>query len=452
VSAASNESSPGALLRMPEMRALLAARGLATLGMSAIATVVAFQTYEVTRDPLALGLLGLVEAIPALALMLFGGHIADRYDRRRIILITGWVLVAGALALAVLSLDPASVGLAGILAVVFLIGVAAGFERPALTAFETQVIPIEHATRGASWSGGVWMTGAILGPALGGLAVAFIGTPGTYVLIALIMAVAVLCAARIAPKPMPPVQAGERITTSLASGIRYVARSRLLAGSMALDLFAVFFGGMIALLPVFASDVLHVGPVGLGVLRTAPAVGALLAMVVTARVPPRRRAGRVFLGCVAIFGVSVIVFGLSTDFLLSLAALFVAGLADGVGVVIRTVILRVESPEALRGRIAAVNHVFIGASNELGAFESGVAATLLGVVPSVVAGGLVTLVVVAAVAVLVPDLRRLDLGRRLLEGPGAGGASAPLIDVTDESAEVERLGGAAWGASGRPES
>jgi MFS family permease len=418
--------------------------------MSAIATVVAFQTYEVTGDPLALGLLGLIEAIPALALMLFGGHVADRYDRRAIILLTGSLLVVGALVLAVISLDPSSVGLAGILAVVFFIGVASGFERPALTAFETQVIPIEHAIRGASWAGSVWMVGAILGPAVGGLSIAFIGIPATYSLLAVLLAIAVLLVTRIGRKPMPQVEASERMISSLASGVRYVARSQVLLGAMALDLFAVFFGGAMALLPVFASDILHVGPAGLGLLRTTPAVGALVAMLATARVPPRRRAGPIFLTCVTIFGVSMIAFGLSTSFVFSLAALFVAGLADGVSVVIRIVILRVESPEAMRGRIASVNHVFIGASNELGAFESGVAATLLGVVPSVIAGGLVTLAVVAAVGLLLPELRRLDLGRRLVDGPGVQGPSALAagqVGVADEVAEVERLGGATWGPS-----
>jgi MFS family permease len=445
------------LLRLPEMRALLAARGLAVFGMTAIATVVGFQTYEVTGNPLSLGLLGLVEAIPALALMLFGGHFADRYDRRSIILVTGSLLVLGALVLALLALDPQTIGLVGILGVVFLIGVAAGFERPALTAFETQVIPIEHAVRGASWSGSVWMVGAILGPAVGGLSVAIVGTPATYLMIALLLAIAILCVKRIAPKPMPPIEADEDIRSSLASGIRYVARSQVLLGAMALDLFAIFFGGAMALLPIFASDILHVGPAGLGLLRTTPALGALLAMLATARLPPRRRAGPIFLTCVAIFGVSMIAFGLSTSFLLSLGALFVAGLVDGVSVVIRTVILRVESPEAMRGRIASVNHVFIGASNELGAFESGVAATIVGVIPSVIAGGFVTIGVVAVVGLLMPELRRLDLGRRLVEGPGAqtslpatgpvGADDSRTIELADEVAEVERLGGATWGPS-----
>jgi MFS family permease len=236
---------------------------------------------------------------------------------------------------------------------------------------------------------------------------------------------------------MPEPEQGESLAHSLAGGVRYVVGHRVLLGSMALDLFAVFFGGAIALLPVFAADILGVGPLGLGLLRTAPSVGALLSMLATTRVPPRRHAGSLLLGFVALFGVSMVVFGLSTSFLLSLAALFVAGLADGVSVVIRLVILRVESPEVLRGRIASVNHLFIGASNELGAFESGVAATLLGVVPSVVAGGVVTMLVVGLVAALVPELRQLDLGRRLLEGPGAQPMAATVSGANIAAAEVD---------------
>jgi len=430
VTHAAQPASATALLSIPEVRALLGARGLAALGMSAIATVVAFQVWELTGEPLALGILGLVEAIPALGLMLFGGHVADRRDRRSVILVTGVLLALGTLALAIMSLQPESIGLGGILAVVFLIGVAAGFERPALTAFETQVIPIEQATQGASWTGSMWTGGAIVGPALAGVAIAFLGIPATYLLLAVLMAVAVLLVTRISRKPMPQPEEGEGVIESLTSGVRYVVRHQVLLASMALDLFAVFFGGAIALLPVFASDILGVGPIGLGLLRTAPSVGALLAMLATARFPPKRRAGPILLVCVAIFGLSMLVFGLSTTFVLSMGALFVAGLADGVSVVIRIVIVRVESPEAMRGRIASVNHVFISASNELGAFESGVAATLLGVVPSVIAGGLVTLGIVAVVAVLAPQLRRLDLGRRMIEGPGAQPMALAVEEVS----------------------
>jgi MFS family permease len=320
---------------------------------------------------------------------------------------------------------------------VFLIGVAAGFERPALVAFETQVIPVEHATRGASLSGSAWTAAAIIGPAVGGLAVAFIGISATYLVLAALLAISVLLITRIERKPMPEPEENEGVVASLGGGVRYVAGHQVLLSSMALDLFAVFFGGAIALLPVFASDILHVGPAGLGLLRTAPSAGALLAMLATTRFPPKRHAGRILLVSVGIFGVSMVVFGLSTSFMLSLVALFAAGLVDGVSMVIRLVILRVESPEALRGRIASVNHVFIGASNELGAFESGVAATLLGVVPSVVAGGLVTLGVVAAVAVFAPALRRLDLGRRLVEGPGVQPMAASSMGSNIAAAEID---------------
>jgi MFS family permease len=371
-------------------------------------TVVAFQTYDITRDPLSLGWLGLVEAIPALSLALFGGHLADRRDRRSIVLIASLASMLLTSTLAILS-GSGTLGLLGILAVVFAFGVASGFERPALSAFEAQVVPVDQAVRGYSFISSVSQTGSIAGPAVGGIAVALVGLPATYAGIAVLFAVATLCLSRIARKPMPERVEGEPMIDSLLIGIRYVIRTPALLGSMALDLFAVFFGGAIALLPLFATDILHVGPAGLGVLRTAPSVGALLVMLVATRRPPSRNAGPILLVSVAGFGVSMIVFGLSTTFALSLAALFVSGVTDGVSMVIRMSIVRVFSPERIRARVASVNWIFIGASNELGAFESGVAARLFGAVPSVVAGGLLTLGVVGFVAATVPALRRLDL-------------------------------------------
>ena len=268
----------------------------------------------------------------------------------------------------------------------------------------------------------MFTTGAIVGPAIGGLSIAFFGLPATYAGIAVVFAVTLLAVARIAKKPMPEIEVKESFVRSVSTGVRYVRRNEVLLGSMALDLFAVFFGGAIALLPVFAIDILGAGPIGLGLLRTAPALGALLAMLATTRFAPRRHAGAILLTSVAIFGVSMIVFGLSTSFVLSMVAIFVAGLADGVSVVIRILILRVESPEALRGRVASVNFLFIGASNELGALESGLAASIFGVIPTVIGGGVITLGVVAAVAFLAPALRRLDMGERLRDGPGMVGA------------------------------
>ena len=396
------------LLRQHDFRALLGARLTNGLAFSALATVVGFQVYEITRDPLALGWLGLVEAIPALSLVLFGGHIADRRDRRSIILVTSALAVGCAVALALLSRDPA-LSLAPILGVIFVTGIASGFERPALSAFEAQVIPREQAVQGVSYQSSVSQAGAILGPALGGIAVALIGVAATYGLIATLLAVSTVCLWVIPRKPMPERVAGELVVESLLGGIRYVSRTPALIGSMALDLFAVFFGGAIALLPIFATDILHVGPIGLGLMRTAPSVGALGVMLIATRRPPSRHAGRTLLICVAGFGVSMIVFGLSTTFALSMFALFVSGVTDGLSMIIRSTILRVLSPERIRGRVASVNWVFIGASNELGAFESGFAARLFGTVPTVVAGGILTIGVVGAVALLVPSLRGLDL-------------------------------------------
>jgi MFS family permease len=396
-----------ALLRLREFRALTAAVGIAGLAFSALTTVVAFQVYDLTRDPLALGWLGLVEGIPALALALYGGHVADRMDRRSIVLVTSATATLAAAALAILALG--TTPLLGVLGVIFVIGVAAGFERPALTALQAQVIPREDAARGVSIMNGTSQTGFLAGPALGGIAIAIVGVPLTYVGLAVLLAVATGCLLFIERRPVPELAEDEPIGRSLLGGVRYVVRTPALLASMALDLFAVFFGGAVALLPIFAADVLQVGPVGLGVLRTAPSVGALGAMVVAARWPPGRHAGRTLLIAVAGFGISMIVFGLSTVFVVSVVALVAAGITDGVSMVIRSTILRVLSPERIRGRVAAVNWVFIGASNELGAFESGIAARLFGAAPAVIGGALVTLGVVGAVAALVPSLRSLDL-------------------------------------------
>jgi MFS family permease len=395
------------LFALPEFRALVGARATNALAVSALATVVAFQVYDLTRDPLSLGWLGLVEAIPALSRVLFGGHVADRRERRTIVVATSATMTTCAIVLA--GLSAAGPTLLGILAVIFVTGIGSGFERPAQTALEAQVVPREAAVRGISILSTVSEAGSIFGPAAGGIAIAIIGIPATYAAIAVLLGVSTVCLWTVAPKPIPAPVEGEPFRSSLLGGIRYVARTPALLGSMALDLFAVFFGGAIALLPIFATDVLHVGSVGLGVLRTAPSVGALVVMLVAARRPPSRNAGRILLLCVAGFGLSMITFGLSTVFVVSLIALFVAGLTDGVSVVIRLTILRVLSPERIRGRVASVNWVFVGASNELGAFESGIAARLFGAVPSVVAGGVLTLAVVGATAWLVPSLRRLDL-------------------------------------------
>ncbi len=395
-------------MALPEFRALLGARLTSSLASSAMATIVAYQVYLLTFDPLALGWLGLVEAAPAISLALFGGHLADRRDRRAIVLISSAVMAASALLLAIDSIDAPRFGALGIFAIIFVTGVAGGFQRPATSAFEAQVIPIEQITRGTSWASSTSQLGAIAGPAMGGILYGVIGAVPTYLALAGLFAISTGCMALISRKAMPRPEPGEDLRSSLFSGVRFVARTKILLGSMALDLFAVLFGGAMAMLPIFVTAN-GWGSIGLGLLRTAPSIGALLVMLIATRRPPTRRAGPIFLACVAGFGLSIIVFAWSGDFVLSMAALFISGVTDGVSMIVRSVIVRVSSPEAMRARIASVNWVFIGASNEIGAFESGVAARLLGVVPSVAIGGFVTLLVVATVAFFVPELRRLDL-------------------------------------------
>lgn len=403
---------PYAALRVPEFRYWLAAAAFSTLASRALAVAIGYQIYAVSQDPLALGLLGLVQAIPAISLSLVGGHIADRYDRRAIVLITRAVSVVAALAFAAISLNVETTGLTALYAVVFVAGIARGFADPAASAFEAQVVPRELYLNASTWGGSVWEATAIIGPAMGGFVYALFGVTNTYLLVAVLFALAWLSMALIRPKPLPTSERKESIGQSIAVGVRYVFHNQVLVGSMALDLFAVLFGGAVALLPIFASDILHVGPAGLGLLAAAPSVGALLSMLVATRRPPVEHAGRILLMVVAGFGVSIIVFALSTSIWLSLVALAASGMFDGVSVIIRDTTLRLLSPEALRGRIAAVNWIFIGSSNELGAFESGVAASLLGTVPAVWLGGVATLIVVGIVAIVAPELRTLTLDPR----------------------------------------
>lgn len=398
-----------AALRLPDFRKLLMASAFTTLAGGALIVVIRYQIYELTDDPQYLGWLGLVQAVPALTLALFGGHFADRTDRRRIILCTLAAAVVCAAAFAALSFYSGTISLLSIYSIVFLFGVARGFADPAVSAFEAQIVPREMYVGAAAIQGSVWLSCAIVGPALGGFAYEYLGASVTYELIAVLFAMAVLTVWRVAPRPVPTVAAHESVARSIAEGVKYVFRDQVLVGSMALDLFAVLFGGMIAMLPVFAKDILKVNAAHLGIMTAAPSAGALLVMIWSTRHPPVKHAGRNLMLCVAAFGVSTIVFALSTNYWLSLAALAASGAFDGVSIVIRKSIMRIMSPEHLRGRISAVSSIFIGASNEVGEFESGMAAKLLGTVPSVWLGGVVTLGVVAVAGVAAPRLRKLNL-------------------------------------------
>jgi len=400
-----------AALRFPAVRWLLLSGTSESLAARALAVVIGYQLYQVTRSPLALGWLGLVEAIPAVGLALLGGHFADRRDRRRIVLVTRFVMLLAALAMSFVSTG-AVVSLLALYALVFVSGLARGFGDPAASAFEMQVVPGQVYVNAATWLGSASLGAAMLGPAVGGFAFDLLHAHGAYLLVAALQLVALVAVWRVpvAGTPQPKSDGPEEpIWDSIREGLTFVRRDPVLLGSMALDLFAVLFGGAVALLPIFADDILKVGARGLGFLVAAPSVGALLVTLWATRHPPTRNAGRTLLICVGGFGVSIIVFALSHTLWLSLLALVLSGGFDGVSMVIRRSILRLRTPAHLRGRVASVSLLFIGSSNEIGAFESGFAASLLGTVRSVWLGGLVTLGVVAYSAFKLPELRRLSL-------------------------------------------
>ena len=397
-----------ALLSRPDFRAFLFARIAPSLATGGLSVVLGFHLYELTHNPLDLGWLGLAEAVPTIGLMLYGGHAADRHSRRwlTVAALTAQAALAGGLALGTV----AGLGPGLILGVAALRGIARAFGEPAITGLQAQVVPAENTMRAVSVLGSAGRAASLAGPALGGLLYAAAGPAWTYGAIGVLyLAGAALLQVGV-PDRAPPVHASTGgVTAAILEGLRYVFSDQVMVGSMLLDLFAVFFGGATALLPIFAADILHVGPAGLGLLRAAGSAGGLAAMLITTRHPPRERAGLALLLAVSGFGVSIIVFGLSTSFALSLAALAFAGACDGVSMVIRQGIMQLMAPDRMRGRIAAVRSVFITSSNELGDFESGVAASLLGAVPAVWLGGVVTLAIVAATAWKAPVLRRLDL-------------------------------------------
>jgi MFS family permease len=397
-----------ALLRHAELRAFLLAAALSGVAESAFTVLLGLHVYELAHAPLSLGLLGLSEAVPAIGLVLPGGYVADRAIRRHVVAATRLALGVLAGSLALLS-GHAEVGL--LYAVAFLAGGVRAFDDPAATGLEAEILPREQLLNAVSLIASVGRIATLLGPVMGTLLYEFAGPGITFACVAgalALSATAILLG--VAARPAPPPTESHMIA-SIREGLRYVFASQVIVGSMALDLFAVFFGGVTGLLPVFAVDILHAGPAGVGLLRAASSAGALVAMLVATRHPPRARAGIVLHMAVAGFGIGIIVFGLSRSLPLSVAALVFAGACDGTSVVVRRAIVRVAAPDALRGRVAAVRGLFINASNELGSFESGILASFVGAVPAVWLGGLVTLGVVSFTACRAPKLLRLDMTR-----------------------------------------
>lgn len=405
-----DRQDPYVSLRNPNFLWYVASLVVLTLGTQIQATVVAWQVYALTKDPLSLGLVGLAEALPFISAALYAGHVADRHDRKVLSMIALAVqLICGA-ALLVLTVYFARLLARTILpiyAVVCVSGLARSFLQPARTALGAEIVPRETYTNAITWRSSLWQFAAVVGPAAGGIIYGFSGPRLAYAVETVLCAVAVFLFARIAYTRAPVVFSNTTIGDNLTVGIRFLLTQPELLGAQVLDLFSVLFGGAPALLPIFASEILHVGPEGLGILRSAPAAGAVLISLLLVH-RKLRRVGHTLFICVGIFGLCWIFFALSRWFWLSLALLFISGMVDNVSVVIRSTLLTLRTPPHMLGRVSGVNQIFIGSSNEIGSFESGVAARLLGTVPSVIFGGIVTLGVVGATAWRIPRLRELD--------------------------------------------
>ncbi len=399
--------SEGSALAHRDFRLFLASHFLWTLATQIQSVAVSWQIYGITHSPLALGYVGLSQFFPMALFTLPAGHAADRFDRRLIIIVGFVVQALTAGMFLVLAFGKSNV-VWPFYAVLALFGIARAFVGPAAQSFVPMLVAEQQFPQAVAWDSAILQTAVIAGPAIGG-AIYVLGPSVAYgvclVLFVTVVLVTSMMRIRSTAHPKEIALSG---FARLTAGVSYVRSSRILLGAISLDLFAVLLGGATALLPVYARDILHVGSIGLGVLRSAPALGAVLFGLILGRMPLERNTGIVMFACVAIFGVATIVFGLSHNFMLSLAALFVLGASDMVSVYVRTTLTQLATPDGMRGRVSAVNRLFVTASNELGEFESGLTATWFGTVPSVVIGGIGTIAVVAIWSWLFPDLRDVD--------------------------------------------
>ena len=376
--------------------------------------IVAYSLYKITKDPLTLGLIGLAEAIPFIALSLWGGYFADRFNKQTIMKICLFFAIPlplvlwglfHAYGLKQIELSTLSWG---VYAVIFGLGTIRGFYNPSATSLKPFLIPREIYANGATWTTIGWQSGVIIGPMLGGFMLAFLGRETSFISVAVLLSLCFILVNLLSKRTFPKIET-ERVLQSLGEGFRFIAKTKIVLWAISLDLVSVLFGGVIALLPIFAEDILKIGPEGLGYLRAAPSIGALITMIALTRFPPTRHAWRNMLLAVAGFGLFTLLFAYSNYLWLSLFALAMTGAYDSISVVIRQTILQIYPPENMRGRVAAVNGMFVSSSNELGAFESGLAAKYLGPVIATVFGGSMTLLVIALSWAKTKDLFGVDI-------------------------------------------
>jgi MFS family permease len=402
------------VVRIDNFRYFLTYRFFITMATLMQSVIIGWQVYDLTKNVLSLGMIGLVEVIPQVSIALFAGHYIDLYDRRKIILQTTLLLLFGSVILIIYSIPTfnfyTKFGIMPIFITVFLSGLVRGILMPAHAAFLGQSVPRNLLPNAATWNSTVWHVAAVLGPAVGGLIYGFSSIVPAYCSVFTFYLIGILLMFKAKSIQTEFTSNGEQdIFQRIKEGIQYVFKNQILLGAFSLDMFAVLFGGAVAMLPVFAADVLKVGPQGLGLLRACPAIGAIIMSIILTFRPPLRKTGVLLLLATSGFGLCMIGFAISTNFYLSAGLLLASGLCDNVSVVIRGTILQLFTPDEMRGRVAAVNSIFIGSSNELGAFESGLAARIMGLIPSVIFGGCMTLLICLTATKTAPTLRKLSL-------------------------------------------
>lgn len=410
---------PYAALRFKEFNVFLILRFILVFGWSMQFIIIEWQVYTLTKDPLSLGIIGLMEIIPAFSMALFAGHIVDQNEKRNLLMkcIGLFSLISlGLFLLTSPSLEKAwsaKTTLYTIYAFVFVGGLLRAFFGPTIFSLVALIVPKKAYPNAATWNSSTWQMASVLGPAFAGFTINWLGVHWSLCIVFGLIILSFILLFGISIKPILNPKIGEPVMQSLKEGVRFVFKTKAILGALSLDMVAVLFGGAVALLPIFAQDILEVGSEGFGMLRAAPAVGAFMTMLITAYIPISKNAGLKLLVAIFGFGVSIIVFGLSSIFWISVVALFFSGVTDGVSMVIRQTILQLKTPDHMRGRVSSVNSMFVGSSNELGAFESGVTAKLMGTVTAVVFGGTMTLITVLTTGVVSPTFRKLDLQKDL---------------------------------------
>ena len=401
-------------IKIPEYRSLLAGRFLFVTALRMITTVCGWWIYNLTNDPLAIGLLGLSEVIPAISFALYAGHVIDKSEKRKMLLRGVLLYLVCAALLLLLATSLTSNYLSNhwiaicIYVIIFTTGLIRAFVGPIFGVVLASIVPRNLLQNATTWNQGTWLSASVTGHAMGGLMIATLGNAGSFGVVSALIAAAFFMILKLKPKPAHAGIKEKATWESVQEGLRYVFKTKEILGALSLDMFAVLFGGAVAMIPVYARDILKVGPVGFGWLNGAGDIGDIIMVMILTLFPLRRKQGLRLLYAVFGFGISVIVFALSKNYVLSFTALLIGGMLDGISVVVRGTIMQLKTPDNMRGRVLSVNGMFVNSSNELGQFESGLAAKLMGVVPSVVFGGCMTIAIVVVTWIKAPSLRKME--------------------------------------------